>query len=1651
MKRVGSRFLAIVLSAVMLLSMNGMSVLASTVITKDRTATDTDVSSYVTADNYSEDTYTLTFGPGTDSTGQSYAIQVPQGKYIVFHEGYLYVYMTKMAAKNDIASDFQNYEAHKKLYAYTRDSYVQTGWSDGTNSYTIDTVYQVSSNLTLVPTWEAGYVVTFSDASNSVNGTQVRVPEGGHFYIYESYRTGSSAYSLVASYYYRVFNSANILVDYGTLPLAYSGKVVSDFKVGSATYEFTTDELEIPVTGDATLTVDWEDAVTVTFSGGETTTLQLRAGQYIRNDYGDLFYVYNSKSDANYGENYVNRISLTTDKEGYNFKGWLYDGKTLGDEAVVQINSNTEFTGKYISYEFVTIKDLSSSGSEKIYYIDYGEYIRFEDSEFSVYHKNVSGSYTYKDTYYPSYQSGKTLVYLYDGAGNKYELGDYIEVTEGLVLTAVYYAFDEFTEVDVYDIGETEGSSTPTALEFPTDTYIKYTTDNKLAAYVKVDDDYIKTTIEEDLSFNISNGDTFTGFKDGDENTYGKNDYIPVSAGLTLYAQSAEVSDTYTVTLSKGDSDTGSNLNIAVPKNGSLYLGDTTSSSPYYMALDEYGVMMSRIEYTAYTRDGYMIVGWTDGTDTYNAEGSIDVTADITLTPIFEKARTYTVKDTVNNTTESLTAPEGGVLYLNHYGYIGVYSDDQYTGELGGASISEGAEGKYIAGYTIGGTDYLFESDSVGDLDLSVSDISDGAEIVPIYKDVISLTFTLGTVSNTIKVPEGGSLCIYESEMIAYYPFNVQYIVNYSSIQELDLSGITGLLKGYTVDGKNYLFNDDEVIETGAISSTSTITAIIDNTTILSLTATDGTNSYTIKVPEGGYLYMDEDGDFKAYYSDDTVYEEDGYCWQSTSFTKDGAVLAGFKIGDTEYLFGDNYSIYSETITSVQTITPLFKERVSVTFTSTDAASNSYSISVTSTEGYYIRFYSDFVGIYTSLAESGWNETSYFEYSDFTNSGYNLTGWTYNGTTYKTGDIVKVASTDMTFTAVWTAKETAVAAYSVTLKAGTGATGDDVVLALPSNTYDISINRYTGRIDAYDEFEDVIFTTYFDFECGDKFVTGFSSDTTEYAFNPLSSKLWINLENRAEDMTLTADWGDRYELSVVDGDGNKVDSSYYPAGTVYAKYEGNDVIGLYRLPSGDGRISTFYLDKSGYEIKSVKAGTTDITDGNIVEISSATTFTVTYEEYAEVTITLKGGSKAPSKTLTIKGQVGGRIRLFNDEIYVVDAYGNQSDNAEIDFGVSESEGCLTAFTCGDETYDVSASSSCVIRPAGDMTLTAVWAEPVDITLTYSGFSGVPTSSMTGYVGEELEFDDGNIYIADVRNNFGSHIEDYYGYYEEYGKDFAFTVDGKTYYSYDTISIASDMTIDVTQVDMPTLSLVDEDGAVARSSYIYSGVRYITISSSGWIWMYNSMSDYEYGNEIDFLSVPSSIESKTGYEITGWTVNGTEYGVDELISVSGNTTISPVYGKTVTITLDPGDGAEGSASTIEVSEGTKVRFGVVYDSTERIYVYDANGDDDDDSIGAATFYRAGYGVTGLNIGGTSYGIDDTYTLTEDTVITAEWGALNEVTLKAGDGSGSDVVTRVLSSGSIYLGTDMIFVSRYADEYYYMDYCSYSFTNGSKVQT
>ncbi|MCR5665264.1 MAG: fibronectin type III domain-containing protein [Eubacterium sp.] len=1643
MKKVGAKFLAAVLSVFMLFTMNGIGILANTVTSKDYNATDVDVVSknLVTSDVYTDDTYTLTFEPGDDSTGTSYTVQVPQNKYIVFHDGYLYVYRTKMAANGDLAAGFDSYTAHKKLYAYKCDGKVQTGWSglaetEGAKAtaYKADTLYPITANTTITPVFDEGNTVTFVDDSNSVSGNTIQVPEGGQFYIYDGYRNKSGFQD---SYYYRVYNAGGLLADYGELALTYDGYEVSGFSVGGIDYAFASDTLEIPVSGATELEVKWTEAVNITFTGiANEVTMQARAGQYVRYE-DETFYLYNSKSEAkssDYDSSYVGKQYVDEYVEDGTFIGWSYNDTSVESGDVIAVTGAMTFTGSYRDSGYVTLKGFEDDDTTEKFFVKYGNYLKLNWNWMEEYVKQSDGSYQQKHSTYVGRKDSDdyTLLYIVDQSGNKYPEGTYIEATEDLELTAVY---GQNVTISV----KTDSTDTePVTGTFPVGSYLKLKGDC-LYSYVKIGGTYVETDNYEYIWYSTEEGKTFNGFKDEDSTTYSATDYVPVSEGLTLTMQYTALSYT-SVTVGLGESETGSSFGVSVPTGGTIAFDSSNSSGAYYYTKDAFGKYVNSLSYTQFTKEGYLITGWSDGTNTYSNNEAITVTEEMTITPVFTKSGASYIVNGISATddtkTGTLNTVSGGVIVLSRYNEIFSYLTEQdYTDNnsyMDSVSVETPSD-QYLAGYTIGTTEYLFDEDNEDTIVVAVADTTGTTTITPIYKEFLSKTVTIAGQDNTITVPEDGYLRIARFDEDYYYDSYYPWGESYSAFENLSVGSDTVIIKGFVVDDTKYLFEDTySSITTGAITTDTVITQIAESYSVVTLTASDDIGQ-TINVPEGGYIRFDMDcGEYYSYYEDGEYYE-----YGTLSFSKEGYRLVGYTVQGTSYTAAASYDGYltTKTITSEggNTLEPVYKKKVTVSFAPGDGLlteGGSVNPYVTATEGEYLYFRDGAVLVYESLADiyDGGHEGC-VNYSEFTNSGYEISGWLYDydTTTYSTGQIVEVGSSDMEFTAQWVSSST----YSVTLNDGTTG-GDKLELTVPTQATQLQINRNTGYVLATDDDDTTLAQGYIDFENESNVITGFNKT---YTYAPFDKWLYISLEDRTEDLTLSADWGARYKITVQDESGNLLNTAY-ATGDVYAAYENGD-IELYKAEDAEYSEKTLRFGKEGYDVSSITYGTDNkALSSTRVKLSETTTFTVTFEESEITTVTLNGGTKASGTSYTIAAPVGGYIVFTETKVKSYYADDTLYQTKTVNYGVDKDVALLTGYAVGGSIVSWLQDECGIVDVTKNMTMTAQWADAVTVTVNYSNGEDSETDTLIAYKGTKISFWD-----YEVRSYNGSVNYDDYSNSLSDSKEFAYAVGDETYYTGDSLEVTGALTVNASAVSKKALTLSSTDGATTKTIYVSHTYPYIALAEDC-VNLYTSVTDVDYNTvSCDYYDF-----AKTGREIAGWKAGDISYELEELIPMSGDLTITPDYKGSVEVTVNPGTDASGDSVTFTALKEQKLHVAVSYDAVENFKVYDENSD----NIASGYFSREGYAITGWMVNDTELELSDYYPVTDSTAITITpiWTELKTVTLSDGVENGSTVTITVPDEGTISVAGNSVDSFRDANAEYDYAEKTFNFKNGTK---
>ena len=205
---------------------------------------------------------------------------------------------------------------------------------------------------------------------------------------------------------------------------------------------------------------------------------------------------------------------------------------------------------------------------------------------------------------------------------------------------------------------------------------------------------------------------------------------------------------------------------------------------------------------------------------------------------------------------------------------------------------------------------------------------------------------------------------------------------------------------------------------------------------------------------------------------------------------------------------------------------------------------------------------------------------------------------------------------------------------------------------------------------------------------------------------------------------------------------------------------------------------------------------------------------------------------------------------------------------------------------------------------------------------------------------------------------------------------------------------------------------------------------LTVLEDGSIYIHNDGSVESYQSSDDNQWIPYSIFgsgaiSRAGYYLKGWqNAGGEDLTIEDWIPVTEDMELTAQWGKVYTVTLDPGEGQvnEGCDTELLVPEGGSINI----NSDGSIYSYKASDAEymfQYDSVTSDAFSKEGYYLKGwTNSKGQDLAYNERIPVTEDTVLTANWGKAYTVTLDLGEGQvneGWDTKLLVPEGGGIII--------------------------------
>ena len=591
---------------------------------------------------------------------------------------------------------------------FSRDGYVQTGWTDGTETYSLTGYVNFYEDTVLNPVWEKGVEITVS--AGDASGDAV-------FYGYQDgvVKVEKEAIGLYDSPYSHSGYSVSYVWD---------PRVIIGLKNGNNVYYFGEN---IPVTGPMHLEAVWDEYETVTFSPGGGT-INGEASEYTAkvpssytlwlNDY--IWTVYaKTHSHEGMGGTVFSQFALTPRKDGYIAVGWRdKNGNEYRQGERVEFTDDMVFEPIWKDAVEVSINsDLESYESSIDVSVPAGGYLRLEYENNSLYYKistDNDGRETVKTGMLNFGSNNKSIVGLTDGTTN-YLIGEYIKLGDENAEFTVLWEDTRFVNVDSI----VEGSYT---YEIPNGYGIRLTPNCLYVDMLDADNKW--TQVQSHREYFNNQGYKITGFKVNDVPLAINERYV-VTGDVTL-----EVvwEPQITLTIESGG-EAGENKVVYLSRGETIYY---QQGILFHGFADDNGRLLDQTaEFLSFTREGYKLTALSVGDTIINAENRYVVTQDIVITAVWTKTIAISLSPGLGEGTEvSLNIAETGRIKLGE-GEVYIYDDesdaiqsivflDQYNWNLLTNQIT-----KFIA------RGVVYELDTY----ISASDLADGMVFTAIWEE----------------------------------------------------------------------------------------------------------------------------------------------------------------------------------------------------------------------------------------------------------------------------------------------------------------------------------------------------------------------------------------------------------------------------------------------------------------------------------------------------------------------------------------------------------------------------------------------------------------------------------------------------------------------------------------------------------------------------------------------------------------------------------------------------------------------------------------------------------------------------------------------------------------------------------------------------
>ncbi len=494
----------------------------------------------------------------------------------------------------------------------------------------------------------------------------------------------------------------------------------------------------------------------------------------------------------------------------------------------------------------------------------------------------------------------------------------------------------------------------------------------------------------------------FVGWNDG-ANVYLPGDtYIVGATNITFTAVWEEI--TYTVTYVGGD--------------------DTTGVSPIETDKVEGSIFV--VAENTFAKDKHYFVGWTDGTNVYQAGDTYTVgTTNITFTAIWEEI-TYTITYIGGDNATGVAPIENDKVE----GATFVIAENTFTKDK-----------HYFVGWNDGTNVYLpGDTYTVGTTNITFTAIWEEITYTITYIGGDDATGIAPTESEKV---EGATVVVAENT----FAKDKHYFVGWSDGENLYQVGDT-----YIVGTTNITFTAVWEEITYAVTyvggDNATGVAPIESDKVESATFTVAENTFTkekhyfagwtdgtnVYLPGDTYAVGTTNITFTAVWKeitytityvggDDTTgiapIENDKvegvtFVVAENTFAKDKHYFVGWSDGTNVYLPGDTYTVGTTNIT----FTAVWKE---ITYTITYIGGD------------------DATGIAPTESDKVEGATFVIAENTFEKSGYTFIGWSDGESVYQAGDEYTVATADVVFEAVW--EQNSLPTYTIIYEGGEGATG----------------------------------------------------------------------------------------------------------------------------------------------------------------------------------------------------------------------------------------------------------------------------------------------------------------------------------------------------------------------------------------------------------------------------------------------------------------------------------------------------------------------------------------------------------------------------------------------------------------------------------